>query len=442
MHETIHTIVFEEKKGGGNPCPVTINADDLSSEERQALTARLGQESAFLSTPDRPDCDVKARYFVPDHEMGMCVHATVGSTVVLVEKGLFDRSPIVFETPFGPVPVDWEKKDGKIEVAVNQFLPRFLESVPTKDEICRALGITEDQLAPGPIENAATSRFKLLIPLVSKEVVYGLKPDYEYLWELCDRYETTGFYPYAAAQEEGENFFYARQFPKRAGYPEDPATGVAASALSAFLIAHRLIPVNEGWNRITVLQGEAMGKPSRIGARCFVKNGEITRTQVCGSAYLVPTPPEMRLKELGITLPPANSPIGNYVPAVKSGNLIFTSGQTPKQGNSLTYTGKLGKDLSTEEGFEAARLCALSCLAILRNTAGSLNKVKRIVKLTGYVNSAPDFTDQPKVINGASDLMKAVFGEAGAHARAAVGVAALPGDAACEIELIAEIRED
>ena len=440
MHETVHTIVFEEKPGGGNPCPVTLYADDLSTEERQALTAQFGQEAAFLSAPSRPDCDIKAQYFVPDHEMGMCVHATVGSTVVLVEKGLFDRSPVVFETPFGPVPVDWERKDGQIEASVNQFPPRFLKKAPSREELCRALGITPDQLADGPVESAATSRFKLLIPLVSKEAVYGLDPDYEYLWELCERCETTGFYPFAAAPAEGENVFYARQFPLRSGYPEDPATGVAASALSAYLVKNRLIPVTEGWNRITVLQGEAMGKPSRIGARCFVENGKITRTQVCGSAYIVPTPPEMRLKELGITLPAPNAPIANYVPGAKSGRLIFTSGQTPKQGNALKYKGKLGKDLGVAEGKDAARLCALSCLAIIRDLAGSLDKVARIVKVTGYVNSAPDFAEQHLVVNGASDLIGDVFGEAGRHARAAVGVASLPGDAACEIEMIAEIK--
>lgn len=441
MHETVHTIVFEEKPGGGNPCPVTLFADDLSPEKRQALTAQFGQESAFLSRPSRPDCDVTARYYVPDHEMEMCVHATVGSTVVLVEKGLFDRSPIVFETPFGPVPVEWERAEDRIEVSVNQFLPRFLERVPDREEICRALRITADQIADGPVENAATSRFKLLIPLVSKDVIYSLEPDYEYLWELCDKYETTGFYPFAAAPKEGENVFYARQFPKRAGYPEDPATGVAASALSAFLTERRLIPVSEGWNRITVLQGEAMGKPSRIGARCFVENGKITRTQVCGSAYIVPTPPEMRLKELGITLPAPNKPIANYVPGARSGRLVFTSGQTPKEGNVLKYKGKLGQDVSVEEGQAAARLCALSCLAIIRDLAGSLDNVSRIVKLTGYVNSAPDFTSQHLVVNGASDLIGEVFGEAGRHARAAVGLAALPGDAACEIEMIAELKE-
>ncbi|MBO4873468.1 MAG: RidA family protein [Lachnospiraceae bacterium] len=184
-----------------------------------------------------------------------------------------------------------------------------------------------------------------------------------------------------------------------------------------------------------------MGKPSRIGARCYVENGVITRTQVCGSATIVPTPPEIRLKELGITIPPANKPIANYVPGVKSGHLIFTSGQTPKASNNLQYTGKIGKDLTVEEGKEAARLCALSCLAIIRDLAGSLDKVKRVVKITGYVNSTPDFTGQPQVVNGASDLVKEIFGEAGAHARAAVGVAALPVNAACEIEMIVEVKD-
>ena len=440
MHETIHTIVFEEKKGGGNPCPVTIHADDLSPADMQEMTKRFGQESAFLSSPTREGCDVRSRYYVPEHEMSMCVHATVGSAMVLAEKGLVKKSPIVFETSFGPVPVEWERKNGVIEAAVSQFLPKFRTDVPTREEIAKALRIPAEQILDGPIETVATSRFKLIIPLASKEVIYSLEPDYEYLWEVCDKYDVSGFYPYAVQEENGSPVFYARQFPQRAGYPEDPATGVAASALSAYLTAHRLIPVSEGWNAITVKQGESMGKPSVIGADCFVENGEITRTRVRGSAYIVPTPPEMRLKELGITLPPANTPIGSYVPGVRSGNLIFTSGQTPKEGNALKYTGKLGKDLTVEEGKDAARLCALSCLAIIRDLAGSLNRVKRVVKLTGFVNSDPSFTAQPKVVDGASDFIKEVFGEAGAHARAAVGMASLPGDAACEVEMIVELE--
>ena len=285
MFKTIHTVVFEAEKGGGNPCPVTLYADELTTEQMQQMTKEFGEESAFLMKPELPGCDVKARYFVPLHEMEMCIHATIGSATVLVEKGLFTTSPIVYETAFGAVQVDWERKNGKIEIGVHQFLPKKLEKNPTREEVCRALRITEEQLADQPIQSVATSRFKLIVPLDSRETVDSLDPDFEYLWELCDKYETTGFYTYAL--EKGEKpLFFARQFPKRAGYNEDPATGVAASALGAYIADNQVLPVQEGWNSYTIMQGFAMGKPSVISSDIFMKDGKIAKTRVCGSAYL------------------------------------------------------------------------------------------------------------------------------------------------------------
>ena len=136
---------------------------------------------------------------------------------------------------------------------------------------------------------------------------------------------------------------------------------------------------------------------------------------------------EKRLGELGIELPPANAPAGNYVPFVQSGNLLFISGQIPVVDGKPAFIGTLGAELTVEDGAAAARTCALSILAQAREAlGGDLDRVTRCVKLSGFVASTPDFTDQPKVINGASDLLVEVFGEAGRHARAAVGMAALP----------------
>jgi len=288
MPETIHTIVFQEKKGGGNPCPVTLNADALTTEEMQAMAKEFGQESAFLTKPERADCDYKVRYFVPMHEMEMCIHATIGSATVLIERGLCTKSPIFYETCLGPVKIEWGKKGDTIAVGVNQFLPNFHTVVPTAEEICRALRITPEQLASGPVESVSTSRFKLIVPLKNKTTLYNLKPDYEYLWNLCDKYETTGFYPFACVKENAGKVFYARQFPKRAGYPEDPATGVAASALGAYLCMHHVVPVQDGWNSYTIKQGEAMGKPSIIYSECFLEQGKIIKTRVKGNAFIVP----------------------------------------------------------------------------------------------------------------------------------------------------------
>lgn len=148
---------------------------------------------------------------------------------------------------------------------------------------------------------------------------------------------------------------------------------------------------------------------------------------------------ETRLAEMGLTLPDAPAPAANYVPWVISGNQVFVSGQISQNQGGL-IRGKLGADMSTEQGAEAARHCALSLLAQLRAAVdGDLSRLKRVVKLGGFVNCTPDFTDQPKVINGASDLMVALLGDVGRHARSAVGAPSLPLGVAVEIEAIFEI---
>ncbi len=150
---------------------------------------------------------------------------------------------------------------------------------------------------------------------------------------------------------------------------------------------------------------------------------------------------EARLTELGIELPEVGVPIANFVPAVRTGNLVFVSGQGPKQADGTWITGKLGADLTIEEGYQAARLTGTHLLAALKSEIGDLNKVKRIVKVLGMVNAAPDFTEHPKVVNGFSDLMVEVFGPNGKHARAAVGMGSLPFGIPCEIEMIVEVED-
>ena len=151
--------------------------------------------------------------------------------------------------------------------------------------------------------------------------------------------------------------------------------------------------------------------------------------------------PEARLEELGITLSTPSTPVANYVNAVRTGNLVFLSGKGPLQANGENITGKVGADLSIEQGYEAARITAVNQLSTLKAELGDLGKVKRVVKVLGMVNCTPEFSDQPKVINGFSDLMVEVFGDRGKHARAAVGMAALPGNIAVEIEMIVEIED-
>ena len=149
---------------------------------------------------------------------------------------------------------------------------------------------------------------------------------------------------------------------------------------------------------------------------------------------------EEKLKELGLELPPPATPMANYVPAVRSGNLVFLSGHGPVEKDRI-IRGKVGRDLTVEEGYQAARIVAIGLLGSLKGVVGNLDKVRRIVKLLGMVNCGPDFTEQPQVVNGASDLMVEVFGEKGRHARSAVGMNALPVDIAVEIEMIAEVED-
>jgi enamine deaminase RidA (YjgF/YER057c/UK114 family) len=149
---------------------------------------------------------------------------------------------------------------------------------------------------------------------------------------------------------------------------------------------------------------------------------------------------EAKLQELGLELPPTPRPAANYVGAVQTGNLLFVSGHGPTREGQVAYMGKVGKDLSIEQGYEAARLVALNCLASAKSAIGNLDRIKRVVKLLGMVNCTEDFGDQPKVINGASDLLVQLFGDTGRHARSAVGMQALPFGIAVEIEMIFELE--
>lgn len=149
---------------------------------------------------------------------------------------------------------------------------------------------------------------------------------------------------------------------------------------------------------------------------------------------------EKRLAEMGVVLPDVPKPVASYLPVVRSGNLLFLSGQLCTVAGELKYQGKAGKEVSLDDAYEAAKAAAINSLAVIKKQVGSLDKVKRIVKVVGYVASDPSFSDQPKVINGASDFLQEVFGDKGTHARSAVGVASLPLNVPVEVEMIVEIE--
>lgn len=146
-----------------------------------------------------------------------------------------------------------------------------------------------------------------------------------------------------------------------------------------------------------------------------------------------------RLAELGITLPPVVAPVASYVPAVQSGPFVYTAGQLPVVDGEMLAIGKVGSTVSEETARECARACALNALAAVVSVIGDVDRIQRIVKVVGFVASGPDFVGQPAVVNGASDVLGEIFGEAGAHARSAVGVSALPKDAPVEVEMIVEV---
>jgi len=149
---------------------------------------------------------------------------------------------------------------------------------------------------------------------------------------------------------------------------------------------------------------------------------------------------EEKIKELGYTLPETAKPLAAYIPAIKAGEFVYTSGQVPVVGGELKYKGKIGADLSVDDGQNAAIICALNGLRAIKGVVGDLNKIEQIIKVTVFVNSANGFTDQPKVANGASEFLGKVFGDAGIHTRSAVGVSELPINSAVEIEMIVKVK--
>lgn len=150
---------------------------------------------------------------------------------------------------------------------------------------------------------------------------------------------------------------------------------------------------------------------------------------------------EQRVKDLGIELPNVPKPQASYIPTIQTGNLVYTSGMSSIQNGTRTYVGRLGEEVTVEDGYQSARLCAINCLAAIRSHIGSLDKIKKIVKLTGFIRSSKDFNEQHKVLNGASDLIEEIFAENGKHVRSAIGVNELPFGISVEVEMIIEIEQ-
>ena len=252
--------VFAAGPGGGNPAPVVVDAAGLSSTEMRAVAAAYGHESVFVLPPDRSGCDFTFRFFVPNHEMEMCGHATLGAVWLLGRLGRLPGTDIRIATLSGVV----EAHAAPAGIEISQ--PRGkLDPLPDEDqstgEILAVLGIDRTALALQPIWNASTSRVKTLIPLKSVAILDGLRPDFGRIERVCERIGSTGLYPFAVS---GNGTFDARQFPKFSGYPEDAATGIAAAALAFGLLDSGQATARQP---VRVRQGRAMGRPSEIRVR-------------------------------------------------------------------------------------------------------------------------------------------------------------------------------
>jgi len=266
---------------------VVLDADELSTDEGKALAERFMAETILVTSPKDSQASFGLRYFVPRHEMEMCVHGTIAAVTVLRRLDRIATSPVWIETALGLISVEWSEKKQDVIATVNQFVPEFATRNPHAEEVAEALGLPETSSirVDLPIASVSTSRFKLMVPLKSVETLDRLCPDFDALWSLCDKYGTTGLYPFAPVSARDGGVYAARQFPNRAGYNEDPATGVAACALGAYL--SRFDTKSEGWNTFEVLQGQAMGRPSRLVVKAFVEAGSVRKIAVMGKAEIL-----------------------------------------------------------------------------------------------------------------------------------------------------------
>lgn len=269
--------VFAAGTDGGNPAPIVVDAAGMSDAEMQQVASSYGHESGFvLPPPSGSDCDFEFRFWVPNHEMSMCGHATVGAVWLLVQLGRVPDNHLTILTRSGRVEARIRRPTGK-DVLVEISQPTgHVELLPDAEQasadIVGILGIRADDLVPLPIQNARTSRVKTLVPLRSVAVLDGLGPNFGQIEELCASIGSTGLYPYAISDRERQ-VFDARQFPRASGYPEDAATGIAASALAFGLLSNGLVEASE--RLITVRQGRAMKRPSEIQVRFNLAGGHI-----------------------------------------------------------------------------------------------------------------------------------------------------------------------
>lgn len=277
MHSVKMINVFCHNGQGGNPTGLVLDAASMSAEEMRHTAEKCGHESGFVMPPPDTGADFRFRYFVPRHEMEMCGHATVGALWLLRKSGRIDNGHYRIATMSGLV-------EGFVgdTVEITQPLGSVDRIDENLDELMSVLGIDKSALADRPVENARTSRTKTLVPMKSVEHLNALAPRFEKMEALCDRLNSTGLYPYAVISET-DGTVEARQFPRSSGYPEDAATGIAATALASALFHHGL--VSDPTTGLRIYQGRAMGSLSEIRVRFAATDpgGAVVRCLLSGN---------------------------------------------------------------------------------------------------------------------------------------------------------------
>ncbi|EOR34790.1 PhzF family phenazine biosynthesis protein [Staphylococcus aureus] len=252
-----NTTVFAYKNQGGNPCPVVLEADELSYDDMIYIAKKLKLEVGFVLNSNNPSCEYEFKYFVPNKEMEMCVHATIACVTILKKNKYLDKNKFSVETLAGVLEIEIIGDDTDFKVKVKQGNPEISSQLIDKVDIAKALNVSVNQFTGNPVKNISTSRFKTIIELKDVVTLNKLTPNYDYLWKVCDKIGSTGFYPFV---KDEKNIYHARQFPNNTGYIEDSATGVAASALGIYIKD----VMNQSFNELKVYQGFAMSSPSEI----------------------------------------------------------------------------------------------------------------------------------------------------------------------------------
>lgn len=253
----------------------------------QTLARGFGEDTSFVLRPTQPRADVRIRYFVPDHEMGISGHATIAALTVALSEEVLRPGRLRIETVSGVFDATAIRTSADSSVTLEQNEPIF-GGTADRDLVARVLRIPREEvdLSGGPIQAVSVSRAKLLVPIRTREVLDRLTPNYEALWELCEALNVSGLYPFVRGTGKSGAHAQARQFPLRAGFLEDAATGVAAVALGAYLTRHDLNSA-EGQHELRIAQGYAMGRPSLIEVLTHCAQGRFIRTAMRGTAEVV-----------------------------------------------------------------------------------------------------------------------------------------------------------